>query len=148
VDAEEGCRSVILAIMAAASQRKHSVFPEHVLFGLATSNDRITGEALKLLGVTRDRVAALIDHQSSFLEGPRPFPEVGPLITPRAARLLVSMEEEATGLGHPKLLPAHLLLALTRDDLSPGVLDALHVDRSKMRGELLRRLATEPMAGD
>jgi hypothetical protein len=111
VTTEGGFRDVILAAMAAARQRQHAVFAEHVLFGLATSNDQTTREALKLLGITRERVAALIDDQDSFLyRGPILDPDPGPLFTSRAKRLLDSWREEAAALGHLEPLASHLLL--------------------------------------
>jgi ATP-dependent Clp protease ATP-binding subunit ClpC len=119
-------------------QHRH-VGPEHLLMALTLEPDRATEQVLGSFGVSPDqlrwRLKESLVHGSSPVDADVPYGG--------AARSIVELAmTEAKDLGHERVDPVHVLLAmLRRDDETTGALRSLGVSLEQARAEAIRALS-------
>jgi hypothetical protein len=112
---------------------------EHLLLGLFHDPEALAAKALANAGVTRAQVEEKILATTPRGTG---SPTATPL-TPRAATALGRALDEALTMGHNYVGTEHMLLALFTDEdsLAAKVLADLHIDRDKVRTDLVKMLS-------
>jgi ATP-dependent Clp protease ATP-binding subunit ClpC len=106
---EPALRVVILAREEAARFRHDHVGTEHILLGLIRGEDTVVTAVCRRLGVALQTVKVDVEGVLVPLPKTLTFGEVD--LTPAARRAFARAGEEAT-LGHTRIAPTHLLLAL------------------------------------
>lgn len=108
------------------------VSTEHLLLGLIREEDTTAGEALRAVGVDRQRLREAIEAQ-------QPKPEPGRTsdmtLTPRAKRVIDLAYDEARTLSHNYIGTEHLLLGIVRegDGLGGRILSEMGVELKGLR---------------
>ena len=135
-----------LTIAQQEAQRLHHSYigTEHLLLGLIREEKSAASKVLRDLGVSSDRVEALIEQTVG--QGRRPvFGRVS--LTPRTKRVIELAVEEARRMGHHYIGPEHLLLGLVRqgDGVAMDVLRKLGVSPDAVRNETAKVLMQNPV---
>lgn len=142
-ETREFSRVVARARREARRLRKNWVFEEHLLLGIIL-NERNAGA----LALKSQIELSLLLCVTEALFGYGEEEEVGVLeLTPGVRRVLISArKEEARILGHDRVGPSHLLLALFREPrgVVRQILDVAGVDLRKVRTDLSRNRRTIP----
>jgi ATP-dependent Clp protease ATP-binding subunit ClpC len=136
----ERARNVVVLAQDEARYFKHNyVGTEHLLLGLIREEEGIAAQALYSLSVglekARKQVETIVGYGDEATGAEAPF-------TPRTKKVLELALKEAIQLGHSYIGTEHMLLGLVREreGVAARVLDDLHVDRDKVRKEVIRRL--------
>ncbi|MCD6555540.1 MAG: ATP-dependent Clp protease ATP-binding subunit [Anaerolineae bacterium] len=135
-----------LTIAQQEAQRLHHSYigTEHLLLGLIREEKSAASKVLRDLGVSSDRVEALIEQTVG--QGRRPvFGRVS--LTPRTKRVIELAVEEARRMGHHYIGTEHLLLGLVRqgDGVAMDVLRKLGVSPDAVRNETAKVLMQNPV---
>lgn len=135
-----------LTIAQQEAQRLHHNYigTEHLLLGLIREEKSAASKVLRDLGVSSDRVEALIEQTVG--QGRRPvFGRVS--LTPRTKRVIELAVEEARRMGHHYIGTEHLLLGLVRqgDGVAMDVLRKLGVSPDAVRNETAKVLMQNPV---
>ena len=135
-----------LSIAQQEAQRLHHNYigTEHLLLGLIREEKSAASKVLRDLGVSTDRVEALIDQ----MVGQNRRPVLGRAsLTPRTKRVIELAVEEARRLGHQYISTEHLLLGLVRqgDGVAIDVLRRLGVNPEEVRNETAKVLMQNPV---
>jgi ATP-dependent Clp protease ATP-binding subunit ClpA len=118
---------VVHAQEEARSLRSGEIAAGHLLLGV------LRGMAV-LAPVSADDVRARIGAGDADAQSPWPFTE-------GARRALERASQEAERLGHARVAPGHILLALAAD---PGAAGLTGLDPARLRDEALRHLIDQP----
>jgi hypothetical protein len=133
----EPARHMLRLAQDEARSLEHTyVGTEHLLLALLRAEDGVAAGVLNDLGITRERVRAVMPSSSGS-----PNVTEGRLdLTPRARMALALALREALAFGDYDVGTAHLLLALTRvsDGGAARILFDLGVDPERVGGEALR----------
>lgn len=134
----DAAREVIVLAEDAARQRKHNYLgTEHLLLGLIISNDGLTQDVLRELGVEPKKIIAAVDfiisrgdrdHKGSFE------------LTKGAEKALKCAQDSAKKAGSQKIGPIHLFLGLIKEGegIAAGVLEALGVSYERTQNAITR----------
>jgi ATP-dependent Clp protease ATP-binding subunit ClpC len=131
---------VVLAQEEARLMRHGHIGTEHLLVALARVGDDVAAPLLADHGLTgektRAEVVAIVGIGNAEPGGQIPF-------TPAAQDALEATLRESLGLGHDRVVPAHLLLGVLRqrDGVARRVLAAAGAHPTESRAEVERRLA-------
>ena len=135
-----------LAIAQQEAQRLHHNYigTEHLLLGLMREEKSAANKVLRDLGVSFDRVEALIEQTVGQSHRPV-FGRAS--LTPRTKRVIELAVEEATRMGHHYIGTEHLLLGLVRqgDGVAMDVLRKLGVSPDAVRNEAAKVLMQNPV---
>ncbi len=134
-------QKVIVLAQKESRQFNHDyVGTEHILLGLLSLNEGVAAEALKTLGVEKDKLRRRIiemvgEGDNILLSGERPM-------TPRAKRVLSLAVKEANELGHNFVGTEHILLGLIREEegVANRVLAGAGLSREKVRKAVINLL--------
>lgn len=135
-------RVVTLAQDEARLLRRDHVGTEHLLVAVARLDDDLAAAVLHAHGLTgeaaRGEVARIVGIGDADAQGELPF-------TAPAREALDAALREALELGHARIEPAHLLLAVLRqrDAVARRVLATVGAHPPQLRTELVDRLAGE-----
>jgi len=135
-----------LSIAQQEAQRLHHNYigTEHLLLGLIREEKSAASKVLRDLGVSTDRVEALIDQ----IVGQSRRPVFGRAsLTPRTKRVIELAVDEARRMGHQYIDTEHLLLGLVRqgDGVAIDVLRKLGVNPDEVRNETAKVLMQNPV---
>jgi len=132
-------RGALKGAAAAATRLRHNyVGTEHVLLGLYSEPEGIAAKVLTEHGLTGDAVEAAI-----LAITPRGDVEVGaPPFTPRAAKCLEKVVDEALQLGHNYIGTEHILLGLFTDPdgLAARIMSDAGIERDDVRNRVIEML--------
>jgi ATP-dependent Clp protease ATP-binding subunit ClpC len=134
-------QKVILLAQEEAKRLNHDyVGTEHILLGLLSLDEGVAAEALKVVGVKKDKLKEQLinlvgEGDNVLLSGDRPM-------TPRAKRVLSLAVKEAQELGHNFVGTEHILLGLAREEegLASQVLQNSGLTEEKIRDTVLELL--------
>ena len=118
---------------------------EHLLMGLMKEGDGIAAKLMSARGVSLDKIR----HEVAKLAGTGTASRVFPSdMTPRVRRIIQESAAEAAGSGQSYVGTEHLLLALLdeSDCVALRVLEAVGASPDEIRQDILRFLATSPVA--
>jgi ATP-dependent Clp protease ATP-binding subunit ClpA len=112
-------RQVVIAAQDEARELRHAAIgPDHLLLGLLRAERGLGGEVLRSLGFTYERARAEVEERMGVGDrspaGQIPY-------APPARQVLEQAMREAMSLGHEGIAGEHVLLALGREGLVPGV---------------------------
>ncbi len=131
---------IVLAQKESRKLNHDYVGTEHILLGLLSLNEGVAAEALKTLGVEKDKLRRRIiemvgEGDNILLSGERPM-------TPRAKRVLSLAVKEANELGHNFVGTEHILLGLIREEegVANRVLAGAGLSREKVRKAVINLL--------
>ncbi|MFJ3792537.1 Clp protease N-terminal domain-containing protein [Kitasatospora sp. NPDC090091] len=133
-------RTVVLAQEEARLLDHHYIGTEHVLLGLIRDGESVAGRALGSLGISLDAVRRAVETEigrgTETPTGHIPF-------TPRGKKVLELSAQECRLLGHTRVDPEHLLLALVREGQGVGAttLVELGFELDSVRSRVLAVLA-------
>jgi hypothetical protein len=128
---EEGRRAVVLALEEAQALRSGHIGTGHLLLG-------VLGTVALLVPLRAHDVRVRIGVGDGPAEGWLPF-------TDAAKRALEAAPQEAERLGHERVAPGHLLLALAAD---PEAVELSSLDPARLRDEALQHLIHPPQRFD
>jgi ATP-dependent Clp protease ATP-binding subunit ClpA len=132
-------RQVLVFAHDEAKALEHArVGTEHLLLGAIEASSAIAA-GLESLGASLDalvsRLEETTDPERRRTSGPRPY-------TPRAKRALEAANDVATDLGHERVEPEHLVLALIEsEDLASSLLVDVGADPVAVRATMVALLA-------
>lgn len=133
---QDSKRVIVLASEAARSDNHNYIGTEHILLGLLLQ-DSAARQALEAAGLTfdqvNDKILGIIGWGQQSPSGTIPC-------TPRAKKVQELALRESLLLGHDKIEPEHLLLALLREGngVAAQVLVKLGVDFNRLRSNTLQ----------
>ncbi|BAU15347.1 ATPase AAA [Leptolyngbya sp. NIES-3755] len=132
---------VVNAAQIEARRLGHNyVGTEQILLGLIATRPSIAAQVLADLDITledaQEQVQAVIGRGSGLSQTDIPF-------TPRSRYVLEQSMQEAQQLGHGRVEPEHLLLAIVQDDagLATQILERLGVERTEVRINVLQAIS-------
>ncbi|WP_003545211.1 ATP-dependent Clp protease ATP-binding subunit [Desulfotomaculum nigrificans] len=134
---------LVLAQEEARRLRYPNIGTEHILLGLIKQGDSFAAKALEQLGITADKVSAVLEQMVE--KGTQPIlGDIPP--TPRAKRVLELAVEESRMLGHNYVGTEHLLLGLIREGegVAAQVLKSLGADLDRVRQQIINMLGGAP----
>ncbi|MBN2407600.1 MAG: ATP-dependent Clp protease ATP-binding subunit [Elusimicrobia bacterium] len=142
-------QKVILLAQQEAKKLNHDyVGTEHLLLGLLALDEGVSAEALKVMGVNREKLRQHIinlvgEGDNVLLSGERPM-------TPRAKRVLTLAVREANELGHNFVGTEHLLLGLIREKegIAYQVLQNAGMSQEKIKETVLNLLGESAFQPD
>ena len=141
----ERARKVLMLAQEEAQRFNHNyIGTEHMLLGLVREGDGVAARVLDSMGVqlpkVRSAVEFIIGRGNGTVEG-----DIG--LTPRAKKVLELAVDEGRRLKHEYVGTEHLLLGLVREGegIAAGVLESLGVNLQKVRAQVERALAGEPL---
>jgi ATP-dependent Clp protease ATP-binding subunit ClpA len=132
-------RQVLVFAHDEAKALEHGrVGTEHLLLGAIEASSAIAA-GLESLGASLDalvgRIEEAADPERRRTSGPRPY-------TPRAKQMLEAANDVATDLGHERVQPEHLVLALVEgEDVASNLLAALGAAPEAVRATMIALLA-------
>ena len=133
-------RSIMSAQEEAKKMSHDYVGTEHLLLGLLSLNEGVAAEALRIIGIDRDKLRKRIldivgEGDNILLTGERPM-------TPRAKRVLSLAVKEAQELGHNFVGTEHILLGLIIEEegIANQVMEAAGISQNKIRSTVLNLL--------
>ncbi len=133
----ERARKVLMYANEEAQNYKHGyVGTEHMLLGILKEQDGIAFNALNNMGISYDKVKALVNQYIGNGDVEMPKDEI--YLTPRTKRLIELSLVEARGLNQNYISPEHILLAIIREPegVAYTILVNLGSDFNKLRNEL------------
>jgi hypothetical protein len=131
-------RAMFFARYEAAELGSPSIESEHVFLGVLNGAEGVTSQLLSVAGVSLNDVRAEIATQAPGRET-LPRTAIIPFHA-GAIHVFVDAIEEANGLEHKEIDPAHLLLAIIRQE---GSIAKAIMERNGMRLETTRRNVAE-----
>lgn len=139
---EKANAALNIAVTAAENFGHNYIGSEHILFGLIKEGSGVASVALTKLGLTADKISALIEEKIGT--GPKNTLTTD-AFTPRTKRILQIAKVIAGNLGHGYIGTEHLLLAIIEDGESYAVrfMQLLDVDPRSIVAELSRVLNSD-----
>jgi ATP-dependent Clp protease ATP-binding subunit ClpC len=134
---DQARRVAVLAREEAGRLRHDVVGTEHILLGLIRGEDTVAAAVCRRLGVSLQRVKDDVERVLASVKKTVTFGEMD--LTPAARRAFVRASEEASLLGHPRVAPTHLLLALLQQDETDAsrILTSSGLDVERTRREFV-----------